>query len=246
MQKISKKTILVGAGKGGVGKSTLTVNLAIAMAGLGLSVGILDADLYGPSVPIMMGLRNLSPRVREDGSVIPFTKFGVQIISMGFFLEEARSIVWRGPMLHSMLERLINQVHWPSLDYLFIDLPPGTGDIPLSLQQLLTVDGSIVITTPQEVAFVDVIKAVNAFDQLKIPTLGLIENMVGFPFGESQGALYASRLSVPFLGSLPIHDKICKAGDCGIPYAFTETHEKLFFAPLAHNLCHHYSEKKDS
>lgn len=227
MKKIAKKTLLIGAGKGGVGKSTIAVNLAIALAAKGNRVGLLDADLYGPSIPMMMGLRNLSPRTRQDGSVVPFTKFGVQLISLGFFIEEARSIVWRGPMLHSMLEKLLLQVSWPELDYLLIDLPPGTGDVPLSLTQLLEISGSVVVSTPQELAFLDVIKAVNAFDQLKIPLKGLIENMAGTPFGRSKGEQYASRLSVPYLGTIHLNESISEAGDKGVPFAFSETESEF-------------------
>lgn len=234
---------LVGAGKGGVGKSTVALNLAIALGAQGKRVGIFDADLYGPSLPMMMGLRNLSPKVAPDGSITPMVKFGVHVVSLGFFLEEERSIVWRGPMLHKMLEKLLSEVRWPPLDYLFVDLPPGTGDIPLSLSLLLKVSGSLVVTTPQEISFLDVRKAVDAFDQLKIPTLGLIENMVGFPFGESRGTLFAERLSLSFLGSIPLNDQICKGGDAGIPFAAYESEKKLF-APLADNLCAFYRDGK--
>jgi ATP-binding protein involved in chromosome partitioning len=232
MRKIAERTLLIGAGKGGVGKSTLTVNVAVSLAASGKNVGILDADLYGPSLPIMMGLRNLSPRARQDGSVIPFTKFGVLLISLGFFLEEARSIVWRGPMLHGMLEKFLVHVAWPPLDYLLVDLPPGTGDVLVSLSQLLNIEGSLVVTTPQEVAFLDVIKAVNAFDQLKIQTCGLIENMVGVPFGGSRGKSFAERLSLPFLGAIPLNEHICRGSDEGIPYAFA-TPSEVIFSPLA-------------
>lgn len=232
MRKIAERTLLIGAGKGGVGKSTLAVNLAVALAAKGKRVGVLDADLYGPSLPIMMGLRNLSPRAHQDQRILPFIKFGVHVISLGFFLEEAHSVVWRGPMLHAMLEKLITQVAWPTLDYLLIDLPPGTGDVPLSLSKLLTIDGSLVVTTPQEVSFLDVAKAVHAFELLKISTLGLIENMVGSPFGASRGQGFAERLLLPFLGAIPLNEFICRGGDEGVPFAFTETHEKIF-APLA-------------
>lgn len=245
MKRLAERTLLIGAGKGGVGKSTLTLNLAVAMASKKLRVGILDADLYGPSLPIMTGLRNLSPPQGTEGSVIPFAKFGLALISLGFFMEEGRSIVWRGPMLHAMLDKLICQVQWPQLDYLFVDLPPGTGDVPLSLTKLLAIDGSIVVTTPQEVSFLDVAKATCAFGLLKIPVLGLIENMVGPPFGKSRGKLFAERLSTPFLGSVPLETKICNSGDCGIPFAFSEVGEQLF-APLADNLHHQYCEQKGS
>ncbi len=234
-KKIAERTLLIGAGKGGVGKSTLTVNLSVAMALKGFKVGILDADLYGPSLPILMGLRNLSPKIEADGSCLPFHKFNVHSASMGFFLEEEKSVVWRGPMLHKMLDKMLTQIKWPELDYLFVDLPPGTGDVPLSLENLLHVDGALVVTTPQEVAFLDVQKAVHAFDLLKIKTLGLIENMVGPPFGKSRGNIFSERLSVPLLGTVALNSRICEGGDEGLPFAFTESNEKLF-APLADNL----------
>ncbi len=243
MTRLAERTLLVGAGKGGVGKSTLALNLAVAMAAKGLRVGLLDTDLYGPSLPIMTGLRNLSPPLGPDGSVLSFSKFGLALISIGFFMDEERSIVWRGPMLHAMLDKLICQVKWPTLDYLFVDLPPGTGDVPLSLTKLLAIDGSIVVTTPQEVSFLDVAKATNAFGLLKVPVLGLIENMVGPPFGKSRGKDFAMRLKVPFLGSIPLEAKICESGDCGIPFAISETSEQ-HFAPLADNLHHQYLEQK--
>jgi len=243
VKRLADKTILIGAGKGGVGKSTLTLNLAVALAAKNLRVGILDADLYGPSLPIMTGLRNLSPPQVPDGIVSPFLKFGISLISLGFFMEEARSIVWRGPMLHAMLDKLICQVQWPPLDYLFVDLPPGTGDAPLSLSKLLKIDGSLVVTTPQEVAFLDVAKATHAFSLLQVPVLGLVENMVGFPFGESRGKIFSERLTIPFLGSIPLNSKISTSGDSGIPFAFSETNEQVF-ASLADKLHDQYCEQK--
>ncbi len=228
MKTIADKTLLIGAGKGGVGKSTVTVNLACALADKGLRVGLLDADLYGPSIPIMLGLRQLSPRTQGEGHVIPFTKFGVHTISLGFFLEESRSILWRGPMLHQMLQKMIEGVAWPKLDILLVDLPPGTGDVPLSIQKLLKVDGALVVTTPQLVALQDVIKAINAFDQLNTPLLGVIENFSAydapdgkryFPFGEGLGEKLAENLSLPCLAKIPLQEAIREGGDNGIPCA---------------------------
>jgi ATP-binding protein involved in chromosome partitioning len=227
MKIIAEKTVVIGAGKGGVGKSTVTVNLACALAERGLRVGLLDADLYGPSIPIMLGLRQLSPRTQAEGKTIPFAKFGVHTISLGFFLEESRSILWRGPMLHQMLQKMIDEVAWPPLDLLLIDLPPGTGDVPLSLKQLLNLTGALVVTTPQLVALQDVIKAINAFDQLDIPLLGVIENFSGYdapdgkrytPFGEGLGERLAKNLAVPCLGKISLQEKIREGGDNGIPH----------------------------
>lgn len=226
------RTLFIGSGKGGVGKSTVSTNLAVALAQQGLAVGLLDADLYGPSIPIMFGLRRLSPRIVPDSEgndrLIPFTKFGVKVISIGFFLEEARSVLWRGPMLHGALQKMLMEVEWGHLDVLLIDLPPGTGDIPISLSQLLKVDGALVVCTPQEVAMLDAVKAINAFDQLQIPLLGIVENMAGFTtpdnvthhiFGKGKAEELAARFSIPLLGSIPLIPAIGIGGDEGYPAA---------------------------
>lgn len=228
------KTILIGSGKGGVGKSTVAVNLAIACAQQGLKVGLLDADVYGPSIPIMLGLRRLSPRIDRlpDGSekIIPHTKFGIQTISLGFFVEEARSVIWRGPMLHGTLQKMLVNVMWGELDLLFVDLPPGTGDILLSLSQLLKIESALIVCTPQEVAMLDAIKAINAFDQLDIPLAGIVENMAGFCvpgtqdiyhiFGQGKAHELASRFNTQVLASIPLLTEIRQSGDEGIPCAF--------------------------
>lgn len=245
----AKKIYAVGSGKGGVGKSTVSVNLAVALAGLGLKVGLLDADVYGPSVPIMMGLRRLSPRLKEDQEgqekVIPITKFGVKVISLGFFIEEARSVLWRGPMMHGTLQKMLQSVDWGELDILIIDLPPGTGDVQISLSQLLKINGALVVSTPQEVAMLDAIKAINAFQQLQIPLLGVIENMAGFKapgsqethhiFGQGKALELAQRFDIPLLGSLPLIPAIRLGSDEGIPAAFHqgETESSSCFRDLA-------------
>ena len=232
--QISDTTYLVGSGKGGVGKSTVSVNLAIAMAALGLSVGVLDADVYGPSLPVMMGLRRVTPRVSRDADgaekVAPFFKFGIKVISAGFFVEEARSLVWRGPILHSTLSRMLVGVDWGKLDVLLVDLPPGTGDVPLSLSKLLKIDAAIVVTTPQEVAILDAIKAINSFHSLDIPLSGVVENMAGFTvpgseksfpiFGEGKGAELADRFQTDLLASIPFLPAIQQNSDRGYPAAF--------------------------
>jgi ATP-binding protein involved in chromosome partitioning len=240
---------MIGSGKGGVGKSSVTINLAVALAQLGLQVGVLDADIYGPSIPIMLGLRRLSPRTNPSSEgkekVIPFSKFGIKAMSIGFFMEEARSVVWRGPMLHGALQKMLQDVEWGNLDLLLIDLPPGTGDVPISLSQLLQIQGALIVTTPQEVAMLDAIKAINSFDQLKIPLIGIIENMSGFTipgtdevchiFGEGKGKELARRFEIPFLGSIPLNPSICIAGDEGYPASYHQgnNHIGLHFQKIS-------------
>lgn len=224
----ARHTLLVGSGKGGVGKSTVAVNLAIELAKAGYSTGLLDADVYGPSLPVMMGLRRLSPQ-HETARIRPFNKYGIQSMSVGFFIDEAKSILWRGPLLHGMLRKMMQEVEWAPMDFLIVDLPPGTGDVPISLSQLMPIDGAIVVTTPQEVAMLDAIKAVNSFYQLEIPLLGVIENMSGFTapdtgvhypiFGEGKGAELAFKFHVPLLGQIPLIPSIRIGGDEGVPAA---------------------------
>lgn len=242
------KTVMIGSGKGGVGKSTVAVNLAIALAQQGLRIGILDADLYGPSIPIMLGLRRLSPRIERlpDGEerVIPVDKFGIRVISIGFFIEESRSIIWRGPMLHGALQKMVQEVSWGDLDLLLVDLPPGTGDVLLSLSQLLTVAGALTVCTPQEVAMLDAVKAINAFDQLNIPLWGIVENMAGFQvpgtnqihpiFGQGKGKDLAARFHTDLLASIPLITTIREGGDEGIPCALHPNDESgVHFHQLA-------------
>lgn len=223
----AKKVYLIGSGKGGVGKSTLSVNIAIALAKKGKKIGLLDADLYGPSIPILMGLRRMPLETRED-KFIPFYKFGIKTVSIGFLIDEDQASVWRGPLISNLLAKLLHDVEWGDLDALLIDLPPGTGDVPISLKQHTQVDGAIVVTTPQEVAVLDAWKAINAFAMLDIPLIGLIENMVG-PFGKSRGSFLADRFSTNLLGSLPFLTEFQEASDEGIPPAITSP----LFDPIA-------------
>jgi ATP-binding protein involved in chromosome partitioning len=245
------KVVFIGSGKGGVGKSTVAVNLSVALAQQGLKVGLLDADVYGPSIPIMLGLRRLSPKIERmptgGEKVLPFTKFGIQVISLGFFVEEARSIIWRGPMLHGTLQKLLQDVLWGELDLLVVDLPPGTGDILLSLTQLLKVEGALVVCTPQEVAMLDAIKAINAFDQLDIPLWGVVENMAGFQvpetqqiyhiFGQGKAQELALRFHTQVLASIPLISAIRQGGDEGIPCAL---HAGDSAGALFHHLASHF------
>ncbi len=249
MKALSHCTYFVGSGKGGVGKSTVTVNLAVALSQQGQRVGVLDADVYGPSIPIMLGLRRLAPRIIEgaDGQekVLPFTKYGIQAVSLGFFVEEARSVVWRGPMLHGALKKLLQDMEWGELDVLLIDLPPGTGDVPLTLSQLLKIDGAVVVTTPQEVAMLDAVKAINSFDQLNVPLIGIIENMAGFTppgsdvvydiFGKGKGEELAYKFQTRLLGSIPLIPAIRIGGDEGQPAACSQSQERggFYFHQIA-------------
>jgi ATP-binding protein involved in chromosome partitioning len=220
-----KNVIAVGAGKGGVGKTTLAVNLAIALAKLGSRVGMIDGDIYGPNVPMMLGLRT---QLATDGQkIIPAEKYGLQVISMGFLTEDDAPIIWRGPMLHSALQQFFREVRWRDLDYLVVDMPPGTGDVALSLSQTVPVAGAVVVTTPQQVSLADSRRAVAMYKKLNIPTLGLIENMSYFVcpgcgtesdiFGTGGGETMAGSIDVPFLGRIPLYQPIREGGDSGVP-----------------------------
>jgi ATP-binding protein involved in chromosome partitioning len=225
-----KNVIAVGAGKGGVGKTTVAVNLAIALAKCGGKVGIIDADIYGPNVPIMLGLKT---QLTTDGQkIVPAEKYGLQVISMGFLTQDEAPIIWRGPMLHGALQQFFREVAWKNLDYLVVDLPPGTGDIALSLSQTVPVAGAIVVTTPQQVSLADSRRAVAMYKKLNIPTLGVIENMSYFVcrncnheadiFGHGGGEEMAATLGVPFLGRIPIYQPIREGSDTGVPLLISE------------------------
>jgi ATP-binding protein involved in chromosome partitioning len=225
-----KNIIAVGAGKGGVGKTTVAVNLAIALAKAGGKVGMIDGDIYGPNVPIMLGLKT---QLTTDGQkILPAEKFGLQVISMGFMTGDDAPIIWRGPMLHGALQQFFREVRWVDLDYLVIDMPPGTGDVALSLSQTVPVAGAIVVTTPQLVSLADSRRAVAMYKKLNIPTLGIIENMSHFVcpscrhesdiFGQGGGERMAKDLGIPFIGRIPIYQPIREGGDTGVPLLISE------------------------
>src|SRR3954463_456078 len=225
-----KNIIAVGAGKGGVGKTTVAVNLAVALAKAGSRVGMIDADIYGPNVPIMLGMKT---QLTTDGQkILPAEKYGLQVISMGFMTADDAPIIWRGPMLHGALQQFFREVKWADLDYLVIDMPPGTGDVALTLGQTVPVAGAIVVTTPQKVALADSRRAVAMYKKLNIPTLGIVENMSYFVcphgshesdiFGKSGGEKMAEELGVPFLGGIPIYQPIREGGDSGVPLLISE------------------------
>ena len=217
--------IAVGSGKGGVGKSTVAVNLAYALSQTGAKVGILDADIYGPSLPILLGLAGKSPAMTADQKIEPLVRYGLKAISMGFLVKDTDAVVWRGPMLGKALQQFIEDVEWGELDYLVIDLPPGTGDVQLSLSQLIPVDGAVVVTTPQDVAFADVRRAIRMFQMTRIPLLGLVENMSHFLcpdngktyyiFGKGRTAKHAEAAETVLLAELPLDPQIGPGADRG-------------------------------
>jgi len=220
-----KNVIAVGAGKGGVGKTTVAVNLAIALSQAGARVAMIDGDVYGPNLPIMLGI---STQLQTDGKkIVPAEQYGIQLVSMGFLTEDDSPVIWRGPMLHGVIQQFFREVKWTGVDYLIVDMPPGTGDIALSLSQSIHVSGSVVVTTPQTVSVADTRRAVRMYQKLNIPTLGLVENMSHFVcstcghesdiFGKGGGEALASELNVPFLGRVPIYEPIRIGGDTGVP-----------------------------
>ena len=220
-----KNVIAVGAGKGGVGKTTVTVNLAVALAQMGARVGLMDADIYGPNVPLMMGTMERPQAV--DNRIQPVSHYGVNIMSMGFLMSDDTAVIWRGPMLHSAVRQFIRDVDWGELDYLLVDLPPGTGDVQLTLTQTVPLMGAVVVSTPQDVALQDARKAIKMFRQVKVDILGIVENMSYFQcphcnqrtniFSHGGGETTASRYQTPFLGEIPLDVAIREGGDAGKP-----------------------------
>ncbi|MCL4130940.1 UNVERIFIED_CONTAM: hypothetical protein GTU68_036597 [Idotea baltica] len=236
-----KNIVAIASGKGGVGKSTVSVNLAISLAKAGAKVGLIDADFYGPSIPIMFGLENARPTVKErDGTqyIQPIEKYGIKLLSIGFLVPPEQAIVWRGPMVTSTFKQFLTHADWGELDYLLFDLPPGTGDMQLSLAQLLPVTGAVVVTTPQAVAMADVRKAIDMFhlEQINIPVIGLVENMAYFSppdmpdkkyfiFGQGGADKLSEQYNIPLLGQIPIVEAIRTGGDIGEPVSLDEQNE---------------------
>jgi len=223
-----KNLIAVASGKGGVGKTTVAVNLAIALKNIGASVGLLDADVYGPNVPLMLGTTE-QPRALDERTIIPVQAHGVKVISMGLLNPGDKPLIWRGPMLHSVMQQFLRSVRWGQLDYLVVDLPPGTGDVQLSLIQSVNVTGAVLVTTPSMVALADVRKAVEMFRQVNVEILGVVENMSYFAcphcsgridvFGHGEGARMAESFGLSFLGEIEIDPQIRIGGDTGKPVA---------------------------
>jgi ATP-binding protein involved in chromosome partitioning len=224
-----RNLIAVASGKGGVGKSTVSVNLAVALARDGARVGLMDADIYGPNVPLMMGLDQL-PALKGE-KIVPAENFGVKVMSMGFLVKPDEAIIWRGPMLHGAITKFLKEVEWGELDYLLIDLPPGTGDVQLSLSQVIAMSGAVIVTTPQDVALMDVRKSITMFEKVKVPLLGVIENMSSFIcphcskttdiFDKGGGAHAAEQLKIPFLGEIPLLLQVREGADSGHPVVLT-------------------------
>lgn len=224
-----KNTIAVASGKGGVGKSTVAVNLAVALAKDGAKVGILDADIYGPSIPLMLGI-NERPKIYQDeatAKMLPLENYGIKIMSIGFMIDNDNPVIWRGPMASGAVKQFMSDVHWGELDYLIFDLPPGTGDIQLTLVQTIPLTGAVIVTTPQEVSLIDARKGLKMFHRVNVPVLGIVENMSYFIapdtgkkydiFGTGGGSRLAEENNVPFLGGIPIDPRIRIGGDTGKP-----------------------------
>ncbi|MDO4641667.1 MAG: iron-sulfur cluster carrier protein ApbC [Neisseria sp.] len=232
-----KNIIAIASGKGGVGKSTTAANLAVAMARMGARVGVLDADLYGPSQPTMLGVAGIKPDQANQKLIPVVADGGVQVMSIGFLVDTDQAVVWRGPMLSQALQQLLFQSEWDNVDYLFIDLPPGTGDVQLTLSQKIPVTGSVVVTTPQDIALIDARKAVDMFQKVNIPIFGVLENMsvhicsnCGHSeavFGSDGGKMLAQKLSVPLLGQLPLALPVREAMDEGRALALQENHPEI-------------------
>jgi ATP-binding protein involved in chromosome partitioning len=222
-----KNVIAVGAGKGGVGKTTVAVNLALALSRAGSRVALLDGDMYGPNIPIMLGFEK-GRRLEQDGDkILPAEAYGIQAVSMGFLTQDDAPVIWRGPMLHGAMQQFFRDVKWTDVDYLIVDMPPGTGDVALSLSQTVPVAGAVVVTTPQTVSVADTRRAVKMYQKLNIPVIGLIENMSHFVcagcgkeadiFGKGGGEALATELGIPFLGRIPLAEPVRVGGDAGTP-----------------------------
>ena len=225
-----KNIIAVGSGKGGVGKSTVAVNMAVALAQCGAQVGLLDADIYGPNVPMMMGLHSLPPTPEGKG-IQPAEAYGVKVMSIGFMVSEGQPLIWRGPMLHTAIKQFLQDVDWGELDYLIVDLPPGTGDVQLSLVQTVPLSGGVIITMPQQVSFDDAARAVSMFKKMEVPILGVVENMSYLRmddgslrriFGEGGGEQLAAMAGAPLLANIPIQESVREGGDQGTPVVVSD------------------------
>ncbi|OQY37492.1 MAG: chromosome partitioning protein [Chloroflexota bacterium] len=220
-----RNSVAIASGKGGVGKSTVSANIAVVLAQSGAKVGLLDADIYGPNIPTMMGVNSIGGAT-ENQKILPSEAYGVKIMSIGFLVKPEQAIIWRGPLLHSAIEQFVNDVEWGELDYLIIDLPPGTGDVQLSLNQTLDLQGGVIVTLPQAVSIDDARRGLNMFQKLEVPVFGVVENMsyLELPngekmdiFGSGGGEALAAETGVPFIGGIPIDPDVRIGGDSGVP-----------------------------
>lgn len=242
-----KMVFAVGSGKGGVGKSTVATNIAVVLSQMGAKVGLMDSDVYGPNIPKMLGTREL-PRVTKDKKLVPPLAHGIKLMSIGFLVEEEKPLILRGPMLAGIVKQFLGDVEWGELDYLVIDLPPGTGDVQLTLSQLVPLSGAVIVTTPQDVALSDVKKSIAMFKQVNVPVLGVVENMSLFVcpecgheshiFRSGGGEKLSGMFSVPLLGSVVLDGKICEGGDNGVPITISapESPAALSFQKIAQNV----------
>ncbi|KAB2909301.1 MAG: iron-sulfur cluster carrier protein ApbC [Ignavibacteriales bacterium] len=250
-----KNTIAIASGKGGVGKSTVAVNLAVSLALEGAKVGLIDADIYGPSIPLMLGI-NEKPLVRQVENkirILPLTKYGIQLMSIGFLVDDNQAIIWRGPMASGAVKQFMTDVDWDDLDYLLFDMPPGTGDIQLTLCQVIPLTGAVIVTTPQDVSLADARKAAQMFEKVNVPVLGVVENMSYFIapdtknrydiFGTGGGEKLAKEFNAQFLGSIPIDPRIRVGGDKGIPvvYDIPDSEEAMTITDISRNLAQQIS-----
>ncbi|MEA2076792.1 MAG: Mrp/NBP35 family ATP-binding protein [Candidatus Marinimicrobia bacterium] len=245
--RYTKHVIAIASGKGGVGKSTVAANLALSLKEKGFSVGLLDLDLYGPSVPMMFGQHKPTESVSEEG-ILPAEKYGIQLMSLGFFLDSNSAVIWRGPLVIKAVDQLLNEVFWKQMDYLIIDLPPGTGDIQLSLVQKIALSGAIIVTTPQDLALADVKRGINMFEKVNVPILGIVENMSYFQcpecghksyiFGQNGGYKESERSKVDFLGEIPLNEDIMSAADTGCPIVESKPagEESKYYMEIAEKL----------
>ena len=248
--------IAVASGKGGVGKSTVAVNLSVALARQGHAVGLVDTDIYGPSVPTMFGIENQKPRINEKRKILPLEKHGVKLLSMGFMVDPAEAVIWRGPMVSSAVRQFLSDTEWGTLDYLILDLPPGTGDIQLTIVQTVALTGAIIVSTPQKVALADARKGVSMFNNVNVPVLGIVENMAYFTppdlpdrkyylFGEGGARHLADEIGVPLLGEIPLEQILRETGDAGIPVmvAYPESASARAFEETAANVVAHLAQR---
>ena len=243
-----KNVVAIASGKGGVGKSTTSVNVALALAEAGAKVGLLDADIYGPNLPLMMGIKEKPHLQGTEGAIQPLRRYGIKLMSIGFFIDVDSAVIWRGPMVHGAIQQFLRDVDWGELDYLVVDLPPGTGDAPLSLAQLVPLSGAVIVTTPQDVALQDVSKGIAMFRKLEVPIVGVVENMSYFIcpdcgskheiFGTGGGERIADHYGLPFLGRLPLQPAIREGGDQGRPFilAYPRTPEADAYRAVAGQL----------